>query len=128
MAGWVTGPCSGFCQATKSEQLTHVREQQQALSDRRWNGCEIELDRIELLDMAEGRVRGLQVGRRTRGAACSCHRDNNSGGVGGFSCHVVFIHNTPTRTTQIQVVFTVTAPLELHVFVNTTENTQTTFN
>jgi hypothetical protein len=66
MAGWLQEHVQGFASATKSEQLTHVREQQQALSDRRWNGCEIELDRIELFDMAEGRVRGTISQRHHR--------------------------------------------------------------
>ena len=73
LAGWLQDErdkASGAtASATKSEQLTHVGEKQKALSDRRWNGCEIELDRIELFDMAEGRVRGSQVGRRSRGTA-----------------------------------------------------------
>ena len=73
LAGWLQDErdkASGAtASATKSEQLTHVGEKQKALSDRRWNRCEIELDRIELFDMAEGRVRGSQVGRRSRGTA-----------------------------------------------------------
>ena len=73
LAGWLQDErdkASGAtASATKSEQLTHVGEKQKALSDRRWNGCEIELDRVELFDMAKGRVRGSQVGRRSRGTA-----------------------------------------------------------
>ena len=73
LAGWLQDErdkASGAtASATKSEQLTHVGEKQKALSDRRWSGCEIELDRIELFYMAEGRVRGSQVGRRSRGTA-----------------------------------------------------------
>ena len=68
LAGWLQDE-RDKASATKSEQLTHVGEKQKALSDRRWNGCEIELDRVELFDMAEGRVRGSQVGRRSRGTA-----------------------------------------------------------
>ena len=68
LAGWLQD-VRDKASATKSEQLTHVGEKQKALSDRRWNRCEIELDRIELFDMAEGRVRGSQVGRRSRGTA-----------------------------------------------------------